>query len=394
MAKDRLRRRVAAEAARLMYAREESQYIRAKMKAARRIYRGELKPGDLPSNREVRNEIHALGRRLAAERQAENLCQMRLAALRMMHILREFCPRLVGGVLSGRVRPGAAIALRVFSDSPQAVAAVLEAEGLRCEVRRKRIRHGDVEQIATCIRTEDRFRFELTISATDPADRVLKTSATGRALEQASIAELQQLIEREHGGTLSEQNTREDKRCRKSSEGTRSLSLSPGLHDQELPTPFVRDRFRAYEMLLAPLEQVKENPETHPEGDVLYHSLQVFELARESLPYDEELLLAALLHDVGKAIDRRDHVAASLEALDGLITPRTAWLIEHHIEALALRDGTLGVRARRRLEASEDFEELMLLADCDARGRQTGMPVPDVSAALDFLRQLAQEYGE
>ena len=73
------------------------------------------------------------------------------------------------------------------------------------------------------------------------------------------------------------------------------------------------DRFRTYELLLLPLEHVMQLPEEHPEGDVLYHSLQVFELARQSLPYDEEFLTAALLHDVGKAIDRRDHMAAGLE---------------------------------------------------------------------------------
>jgi len=41
----------------------------------------------------------------------------------------------------------------------------------------------------------------------------------------------------------------------------------------------------------------------------------VFDLARDQLPYDEEFLLAALLHDVGKGIDPHDHVAAGLEAL-------------------------------------------------------------------------------
>ena len=41
MSSERLRRRVAFEAARLIYAREETQYARAKMKAARQ-FAGEL----------------------------------------------------------------------------------------------------------------------------------------------------------------------------------------------------------------------------------------------------------------------------------------------------------------------------------------------------------------
>ena len=72
------------------------------------------------------------------------------------------------------------------------------------------------------------------------------------------------------------------------------------------------DRFAIYRMRLAPLESVKQNPRYHPEGDALYHSLQVFELARAERPYDEEFLLAALLHDVGKAIDPADHVTAAI----------------------------------------------------------------------------------
>jgi hypothetical protein len=164
----------------------------------------------------------------------------------------------------------------------------------------------------------------------------------------------------------------------------------------ECPPPAIAaaDRFRVYEMLLLPLENIKEDAKKHPEGDVLYHSLQVFELARESLPYDEEFLLAALLHDVGKAIDSRNHVAAGLEALDGHITPRTAWLIEHHTEAISLRIGTLGARSRRRLETGESFDELMLLADCDRQGRTVGAAAPDVTEALAYIRELAKTCGE
>ena len=63
------------------------------------------------------------------------------------------------------------------------------------------------------------------------------------------------------------------------------------------------DRFQLFESLLLPLENVKQSLRYHPEGDALYHSLQVFDHARDELAYDEEFLTAALLHDIGKAID-------------------------------------------------------------------------------------------
>src|SRR5206468_491677 len=117
----------------------------------------------------------------------------------------------------------------------------------------------------------------------------------------------------------------------------------------------------------------------------LYHSLQVFEQARDVRPYDEEFLLAALLHDVGKGIDPTDHVAAALEALEGLITERTAFFIAHHMDAHALHAGTLGGALKSRLRASEDFDDLMLLEECDRAGREPGVVVGTVDEALDYL---------
>ncbi len=312
----KLRRQIAWEAAQLMYRRQESEYYRAKMKAARRICRGWVKPLDLPSNAEIRDEIQTLARIHEGPQRTENLLEMRLEALRLMRLLRRFRPRLIGSVMTGHVRRGSDIDLHVFSDRVESITAILDQEGVVYDVEKKRVRKHQEERIFTHIHIQDRFTFELTMYATDMAHYVFKSSVTGKGIERASVAELEQLLQREYP----------------------ELDLDAAVSEMEEQV----DRFQVYEALLLPLENVKQSPKYHPEGDALYHSLQVFDLARDQLPYDEEFLLAALLHDVGKAIDQTDHVAAGLEALSGFITDRTSWLIVHHMEGHALLDGTLG----------------------------------------------------
>lgn len=163
--------------------------------------------------------------------------------------------------------------------------------------------------------------------------------------------------------------------------------------DTDESTPAVMDddeRFRIYRSLLVPLSKIQQDRRSHPEGDVLYHSLQVFRLACEEIPYDEEFLLAALLHDVGKGIDAYEHVAAGLQALGDSISERTTWLIENHRLARSYLNGTIGIRARRRLQNSESFDELICLAKCDADGRVPGARVPELDQALAYLRDLGE----
>jgi predicted HD phosphohydrolase len=363
MADDRTRRQIAFLAAQLMYHRTETEYFTAKRKAARQLgveYR--FRRGDLPSNREIRDQIQAFARMHEGPKRRERLRDMRLEALRLMRKLARFRPRLIGSVWTGHVRHGSDIDLHVFSDSPALVTAALDENGLSYDVERKRVvKHGE-ERVFTHVHVADRYRFELTVYAEDQAHYVFKSSITGKAIERASIAELEAFLRAEGpGGDLeSEVKTLEEH----------------------------IDRFELYRMLLQPLESVKQSARHHPEGDALYHSLQVFELARAERPYDEEFLLAALLHDVGKAIDPSDHVTAALQALEGAITERTVALIAHHMEAHAYRDGTLGGRAAARLRALEDFEDLMLLRDLDRRGRVPGEAVGEVAEALDYLRGL------
>ena len=155
--------------------------------------------------------------------------------------------------------------------------------------------------------------------------------------------------------------------------------------DDELPA----DRFEHYLALLLPLDRVMQPPSIHPEGDVLYHSLQVFELTHETHPWDEELLTAALMHDVGKGIDPRDSHEAGLMALSGFITQRTRWLIDNMPSVHRLFEGVLGARARRRLATSESWEELDALAAHDREGRIPGRNVRPTADAIDILRDLS-----
>ena len=312
----KLRRQIAWEAARLMYERQESEYFRAKLKAARRICHGGIKPADLPSNSEIREQIQAMARVYEGPQRTQSLRAMRLAALVMMHLLERFRPRLIGSVMTGHIRHGSDIDLHLFSDSIESVIRVLDEHGIPYDVERKRVRKDGTETTYTHIHISDTHAFELTVYPADRAHYVFKSSITGKAIERASIAEFEQFLAREYP----------------------DLDLKQALREAADEV----DRFQVFESLLLPLEDVKQHARYHPEGDVLYHSLQVFDLARDEVPYDEEFLIAALLHDVGKGIDPADHVGAALDALQGYISERTAWLIEHHMLAQQLLDGTLG----------------------------------------------------
>lgn len=363
----KLRQAIALEAARLMYERTESEYFTAKRKAAKRLCRGNVKPTDLPSNAEIREQIQLFARLHEGDSRTKHLRDMRLAALQLMRLLKQFKPRLIGSVMTGHVRQGSDIDLHVFSDSAGLIADLLEQNGYQFDVERKQVvKHGEA-RVFTHIHVFDRFTYELTVYAEDQAHYVFKSSITGKAIERASVAELEAFLRQEYP----------------------DLDL-----EGELQTEAdIEDPYLVFRRLLLPLESVNQSPVHHPEGDVLYHLLQVFELAKEQRPYDVEFMQAALLHDIGKGIDPHDHVAAGLEVLDGLITPRTAFFIEHHMHALELKAGTLGAKLKAELRASPDFDDLMLLRELDTAGRVPGALVGTVDEALDFIKEVERENG-
>ena len=358
---------IIVEAARMMYERRETEYFRAKMKAGKRLCHGWVKPSDIPSNAEIREEIQRMAWLFEGNSRFDKLRSMRIQALRMMHLLKHCKPKIIGSTLTGHVRQGSDIDIHCFVPSTESVTATLDLECMEYDLEFKQVRKNGEERVFTHIHIRDEYPIELTLYSTDKASYVFKCSITGKAMKRATLPEFEAFLLDEYP----------------------DIDLAAELESAEDSI----DRFQVYRSLLLPLDGYEQSKKYHPEGDVLYHSLQVFELARDELPYDEEFLLAALLHDVGKGIDPSDHVAAGLEALDGHISERTVWFIEHHMEAHLVRDRTIGHRAHKRLKQSADYDELLILEECDHNGRQPGAIVCDLDDALDYVRDLARQYG-
>src|ERR671923_758759 len=194
MSDTKLRQAIALEAARLMYERVESEYYTAKRKAAKRLCRQGVKPEDLPSNAEIREQIQVFARIHEGDKRDQHLRAMRLQALRLMRLLRAFRPRLIGSVMTGHVRKGSDIDLHLFCDSPALVTDLLEQEGLQYDLERKQVvKHGEA-RVFTHIHVFDRFNFELTVYPDDKPHYVFKSSITGKAIERASIRELEDFL--------------------------------------------------------------------------------------------------------------------------------------------------------------------------------------------------------
>src|SRR4051794_30595831 len=157
MADDRIRRQIAFLAAQMMYSRAETEYFTAKRKAARQLgveYR--YRPGDLPTNREIRDQIQAMARMHEGAKRLTHLRDMRIEALRLMRLLARFRPRLIGSVRTGHVRKGSDIDIHIFADSLALVTDALDDLALTYDVEHKRIvKHGE-ERTFTHIHVFDR----------------------------------------------------------------------------------------------------------------------------------------------------------------------------------------------------------------------------------------------
>lgn len=116
-----LRRRVAREAARLLYYNLSGEYKQAKEEAARR-----LGVAVLPNNFEVAVELDRLAGEVEGGDREKLRVDLRREALTIMSCLKAFHPRLIGSVWRGTARKGSDIDIEVFCHDREAVIKEVE----------------------------------------------------------------------------------------------------------------------------------------------------------------------------------------------------------------------------------------------------------------------------
>lgn len=116
-----LRRRVAREAARLLYYDLSGEYKQAKEEAARR-----LGVKTLPNNFEVAVELDRLAGEVEGGDREKLRVDLRREALNVMRRLKAFHPRLIGSVWRGTARKGSDIDIEVFCHKRETVIKEVE----------------------------------------------------------------------------------------------------------------------------------------------------------------------------------------------------------------------------------------------------------------------------
>jgi len=193
-----MRMRIAAAAARIMAEDGIDDFALAKRKAARTL--GAPDSEALPGNDEIEAELRDYLALYQAEEHPERVAELRRLALEAMQMLEHFKPYLTGSVLAGIAGPYAEIDLQLFPESTKEVELFLLERNIAYAASDERRYTGDRARAVAVVSLSWRG-VPLRLSVFDPRDEraALKTSAAGRVMARAGIAEVHALVESWNG---------------------------------------------------------------------------------------------------------------------------------------------------------------------------------------------------
>jgi len=186
------REHLAYLAARIMAEDGTQDYSAAKRKAARQA--GVPSTQQLPDNREIDVALRSWQALYQRDTREPVLRELRQAALAAMKLLQPFNPWLTGSVLSGTAGPYSDINLQLFTDDGKALELFLLSQQWEYQVGDRRMRIGDRAIDASVIS----FVMQgIAVNATLlPLDlqRITQKTSDGRAVERASMAQVEALL--------------------------------------------------------------------------------------------------------------------------------------------------------------------------------------------------------
>ncbi len=192
----RLKTLLAQECARIMAEEGIQDFRTAKRKAALRLAIADK--AILPDNIEIEQALLDYQRLFHADRQAEHLRHLRETALRAMHLLACFRPKLVGPVLSGTANTHADVQLHLFADTTKDVVMFLMEHRIPFETAERRIKLGNGELVYLPVlrfgADQHHHQIDLTIFAPLAEREAPRSPVDGRPMRRAGPAEVQALL--------------------------------------------------------------------------------------------------------------------------------------------------------------------------------------------------------
>lgn len=170
-----LKRKVAEEAALLLYTEQEKEYKQAKTRAAKT-----LGSRVLPANREVANEVDRLAEEMEGNAKKERLIQMREEAMQIMRTLESFKPRLIGSVWRGTANKHSDIDILLRHSNSCQVLSTLQKNGYN-------ITRTETQTTTKKGVKKTSFHIHLTLPSNNAAEIVVKKPETKGTFEKCEI---------------------------------------------------------------------------------------------------------------------------------------------------------------------------------------------------------------
>lgn len=186
-----IRKKVAREAALLLYTSQEKEFRQAKLKAAET-----LGTRRLPSNLEVAVELDQIADEHEGQERSERLIQMRKEALGIMKCLQGFNPKLKGSVWRGTTHRNSDIDIAAFSSNSEDVLKQLRRSGLKIAKleRTSKVTSGDlVESLHIHIHLPSSNEAEIVVRDPEKVDQEEICEIYGDPVKGLSITQLEKV---------------------------------------------------------------------------------------------------------------------------------------------------------------------------------------------------------